>query len=85
MEWTRGEGVGSQEMWTQEERMGISRHGGVVGDVGTGDERTRGSHREGKCIRTDMEEIYRENAEASKRGGKGTGRAWEHRHGDLKR
>lgn len=63
-------GVGSREMWTQEERLGISRHGGVVGDVGTGDERTRGNHREGKCIRIDMEEIYRENAEASKRGGK---------------
>lgn len=39
--------------------MGISRHGagGVVGDVGTGDERTRGSHREGKCSRIDVEEI----------------------------
>lgn len=57
MQWTLGEEVGSQEIWKQGEGMGISRHGGVVGDVGTGDERTRGSRREGKCRRIDVEEI----------------------------
>lgn len=57
MEWTRGEEVGSQEIWTQGEGMGISRQGRVVGDVGTRDERTRGSHRKGKCRRIDVEEI----------------------------